>query len=376
MSSQKNILFLHHVSCLGGAESYLLSVIEILDQSHKKHFISQNFGPLTEILRSHDVNCHEVAMRGWRRFKYSFLNLVSVRKIMKYCRERNINFVCCNSYRVSPYAVLTARKLGIPCVSILHDFVPPDKLRKFYFLKSDAIVAVSESIAATIRPYFKKNIFSIYNGLDAKEFEERVKDPQKLRREFGVSEKTKIVGMVANIIPLKGHKLFLDAMEQIFREFDDVKCVIIGESPDESKLNIRDLKIYANQLNIADKVIFTGGRDDVPDLLSAFNILVSASDREAFGRVIIEAMALSIPVVATRCGGPEEIVVDGETGFLVPKADSAAMAACIKSLLLDKNKRGLMGMAGKERLKNIFTPEKTVQQFNRVFEQLMDTITV
>jgi len=94
-------------------------------------------------------------------------------------------------------------------------------------------------------------------------------------------------------------------------------------------------------------------------------------EREAFGRVLIEAMALSIPVVATRCGGPAEIVEDNVTGYLVDSDEPQELAKAVSILLKDEQKRKEMGRKGRSRAEEIFNPENTVSRFNEIFDSLL-----
>jgi glycosyltransferase involved in cell wall biosynthesis len=132
-----------------------------------------------------------------------------------------------------------------------------------------------------------------------------------------------------------------------------------------------DIKVFAAERGLSDRVVFTGARHDVPNLLKSFDVLVHPSHKEAFGRVIMEGMALGVPVVATRCGGPSEIIEDGINGILVPIADDAKMAESVRMLLNDEVKRKLIGSNGPIRIKQYFNIKQTVGQANDLFDQLL-----
>ena len=373
MTAQKNILFIHHVSCLAGAEKYLISVIENLDKKFKCFFICQEPGPLATALENLGVTTHFMKLRAWRKFKNFLANTATVKTLVQYCRENDIHLICSNSYRVTPYAVSAAKKLGIPSVSVIHDFVDNDKLKKFFVFKSSLVIGVSESVCCHIRKDFSGNITHVYNGIDAEKFGSDFSrdDPFRtdaFREEFKISKETKILGMVANFIPLKGHKVFLEAAKIAMQRFEDTVCVIVGDSPDANQLSLKDLQDFADMIGIPDKVIFTGQREDVASIISSFDVLVHPANREAFGRVIIEAMALGVPVVATRSGGPEEIMQHRESGLLAPVNNSKEIAKHIMSLLIDEGRRISFGLKGQERVKQIFTLDKTVKKFNELFD--------
>jgi glycosyltransferase involved in cell wall biosynthesis len=257
-------------------------------------------------------------------------------------------------------------------VTIVQDFVFRHKLWKFNTFVSDLLVAVSNSIAEPIRRYFKKEIITIYNGIDMDALMMATPPEDVLRAQFPVLKAKRIVGMVGQIVPLKRHKLFLESMQEIAKQFDDVMFVVIGDSPDNHKLSLDDLRAYAQKLGISDKVVFTGTRKDVPALLKSFDVLVHPADREPFGRVIMEAMALGVGVVATKSGGPSEIIEDGVSGFLVDVGDKKNIVEKVIMLLKDGHLRQAMGARGQERIRHSFNLKNTVCRFNGLFEKLLD----
>jgi len=370
---QKNILFIHHVSSLGGAERYLCSLIEVLDkEKYKVFFICQEPGPLSEVLAGLGVTVSCMPLGAWRKLPYLMANILTIRDIVDFCKRYHIDLICSNNYRVSSYTVWPAKFLNIPVVTIIQDFVSRHKLWKFNTFVSDALVAVSRAIADPIRLYFKKEITVIYNGTDADALLSSLPPGDSLRSQFPVLKGKRIVGMVANIVPLKRHKLFLESMGEVLAQAENVMLVVIGDSLDPQQLSLDDLKEYAKELKISDQVVFTGSSQDVPALLKSFDILVHPSDREAFGRVVMEAMALGVPVVATASGGPSEIIEEGVSGFLVPVGDKENIVSRVNMLLKDDLLRESMGQKGQERMRQFFNLKDTVGKFGDVLEKLLD----
>ena len=163
----KNILFIHHVSFLGGAERYLLSLIEALDKEYKVFFICQKPGPLSEELLRRGVVVHYMLLRAWRKFPYLVKNILTVKSIVSFCKTHHIDLICSNNYRVTSYAVWPALVLRIPTVTIIQDFVSRHKLWKFNTFQSGSLITVSKSITASLRKHFSREIICIYNGIDA-----------------------------------------------------------------------------------------------------------------------------------------------------------------------------------------------------------------
>ena len=368
-----NILIIHPVSCLAGAEFYLISLVKSLDKKYQCFYLCQEPGPLTEALEKLNVKIIYMRMRAWRRFKYWFLNLLTLRKIIQLCRANKIQLILSNSYRITPYAFFTAKALKVPCLTVIHDIIPTIKIKRFRAFNSDRLIAVSESIRENIKSYgFPKEVHMVYNGIDADGFSQLVKDKERIFREFNIRPDQKIVGIIGSVIPWKGHKVFLQAMKIVAQEFPQAVFFVIGDSPDMNQLTIGELEEFARSLGLQGKVIFTGNRSDIPDLLSAFDVLVSCSEKEAFGRVMIEAMSLKKPVVATDCGGPREIVVNGKTGYLTKVNNIDQTVECVLKLLRDPGLARQMGEEGYRRVKEVFPPDKTVGQFNEIFEELLD----
>ena len=350
----------------------MCSLIEVLDKKYKVFFICQEPGPLSEALIKQGVFVAFMPLPAWRKIRNLMANLLRIKAIIDFCKLHHIDLICSNNYRVSSYAVWPAKFLGIPVVTIIQDFVSRHKLWKFNTFVSDLLVAVSKAIANPISFYFKKEIVTIYNGIDVDALTMSVPLQDILRSEFPVLKGKRVVGMVAQIVPLKRHKLFLESMQEVSERIKDVMFVVIGDSPDSKQLSLNDLRAYVNELNMTDKVIFTGSRPDVPSLLKSFDVLVHPADREPFGRVIMEAMALGVPVVATASGGPSEIIENEKSGFLVNVGDKKSTVEKVLMLLKDSHLREVMGGRGQERIRRCFNLKNTVCHFNEVFEKLLD----
>jgi len=308
---------------------------------------------------------------AWRKIRFLGANIIRIKTIIDFCKENQIDLICSNNYRVSSYAVWPAKFLGIPSVTIVQDFVSRHKLWKFNTFVSDLLVTVSKAVAAPLTSYFKKEVVIIYNGIDREALEASPPTQDILRAEFPLLKGKRVVGMVAQLVPLKRHKLFLEAMQEVSSCVKDVMFVVIGDSPDTQQLSLEDLKAYAQELKMEDKVIFTGSRPDVLSLLKSFDVLVHPADKEPFGRVIMEAMALGVPVVATASGGPSEIIENEQSGFLVNVGDKKIIVEKVVMLLKDSHLREGIGKKGKERISQLFNFKNTVCRFNDVFEKLM-----
>jgi len=175
----------------------------------------------------------------------------------------------------------------------------------------------------------------VYPPVDFARFDRRI-SCQAQRREFGVNDGDKCFAVIGALCEYRGQRIFLKAASRVIQALSHCRAFIIGEVlPGEEEFE-RTLRALASQLGMRDRVVFTGYRSDVPELMQLMDVVVHpALISEPFGRVIIEAMAMRKPVIATVGGGPSEILRDGESGFLVPRADEEALARTIIRVLTD-----------------------------------------
>jgi glycosyltransferase involved in cell wall biosynthesis len=207
----------------------------------------------------------------------------------------------------------------------------------------------------------------IYNGLDLSEYRQTLKN-ESLREELGVVNGTLLVGLIANFnFEIKGHIYFLGAAKKILEKVPDAKFVLVGDGP----LRPRYQEV-ARELNLNNNVYFLGKRTDVPTIISNLDVSVLSSINEGFSNVILESMAASKPVVATKVGGSPEMVTNGVTGYLVPPADSQSMANAIIKLLQNPDEAKTMGAAGRKIVQEKFTVEAMVKSYERLYVSLLE----
>ncbi|MCU0506224.1 MAG: glycosyltransferase [Chloroflexi bacterium] len=195
----------------------------------------------------------------------------------------------------------------------------------------DQLIAVSVAIEEKIRHEERVGapVRLVYNGVDLHRYDHQ--EPCcTLREEYGIEAGAPIVGVVARLEPEKGHRTLLDAWPLVLRRAPDARLLVVGEGS-----LLTELVWQARELGIDRRVVFAGRRDDIPAVTAALDVAALPSYREAQGMVILEAMALSRPVVATNVGGIPEMIEDGVSGLLVPPHDPDALAEAIIRLLVD-----------------------------------------
>jgi glycosyltransferase involved in cell wall biosynthesis len=207
----------------------------------------------------------------------------------------------------------------------------------------------------------------VLNGI-APPDQAKLKRVDEVRRELGVAVDEPLVVCAARLEREKDVATLVGAMAAVVRAVPRARCVVAGTGAQRDELQG---KIGA--AGLADRVRLLGFRNDVHDLMNAGDVFVLPAPAEPFGLVVVEAMALAKPVIATAAGGPMEIVEDGRTGLLVAPGDSGAMAAAITRLLSDPGAASAMGAAGRERFVQHFTADRMARDMIAVYRRVLAT---
>jgi len=236
---------------------------------------------------------------------------------------------------------------------------------RWKYRQVDGFIAASEAIRAMLVEdgIPGDRIHTVHEGIDV----DRVAGvaPANVHAEFWMPTHAPVVGNIGALVPHKGQRYLIDAVPLIMREFPDVRLVIVGEG------ELRPmLEHQIRELHLEKHVILTGFRTDVLALLKGFDVFVMSSVTEGLGTSLLDAMAAARPIVATTAGGIPEVVIDGETGLLVPPRDAHRMAEAIVGLLGRSEERARMGRAGLARVRERFSAERMVGGTLAVYERL------
>ncbi len=208
----------------------------------------------------------------------------------------------------------------------------------------------------------ERRVEVIYNGIAA--VTERVaNEGRAVRAELGLPHDAMVIGSVARLDPVKNLSLLLRAHAFLLASQPRAQVVIVGAG-----LELQALEAETRRLGTSEQVRFVGHRPDARRLMSAFDIYVNCSNYEGVSLTILEAMAAGLPVVATRVGGNPEVVVDRETGILVPGREPAPLADALATLSADPEIRRRMGEAGTSRVEREFSIERMVADYRRAYE--------
>jgi len=261
-------------------------------------------------------------------------DLPYVIRILAYCRNRRIDVVVHNN-AVCAAAIVVSKLLGTPLVVMQRGSEWQSRMMRMLARGVTIGVANSEATRKELSRLGipEQRLRIVYPPVDTQRFNRDI-DGRPLRPEFGVGTGTRCFGIVGQLIRWKGQDTFLRAAHMVLRKVPNALAFVVGEAPEGNNEFEIELKRLAAELGISESVVFTGFRSDTPQVMKMLDVIVHASSLpEPFGRVIVEAMAVGRPVVATGPGGPSEIIRSGDTGFLVEPGDPAAMAERINELL-------------------------------------------
>lgn len=235
-----------------------------------------------------------------------------------------------------------------------------------------SVIAVSEFVRSRLvrLDLPRECVHTVFNGVEPEEFRPGVFDRRDARRGFGIPEESRVVLLVGRFAPNKRHDLLLDAANRIAPRFQDLHVLIVGEVFGDS--HWYDVtKDAIKRLGIGRIVTIQGFQSDARLAYAAADVLVSCSDDEPLARSVIEAMAMSLPVLVTRSGGTSEVVSDGLTGFVVARDDPGALADRMAKLLDDDQLRRRLGEAARQHVEMHLTAERTAAGIMRIYEAVL-----
>ncbi len=236
--------------------------------------------------------------------------------------------------------------------------------------RTDAFVCISEYVREMVRGYGvpEDKLVRIPCGTDVEVEREY---PSSLRRELNLLPETPVIGTTGIWRPNKGFTYFIAACELVLKREPLAQFLLGGRAYGPDASFATSLWMRGQLLRGAGALTYTGYQPEVGRFLSALDVFVLPSDCEPFGQVLIEAMARGLPVVATNTGGAPEIVVHGETGYLVPPRDPMAMAMAINRMLAEPLRRLEMGEAGRERVRRLFDQRGMRTAYQELYARLL-----
>ncbi|MDP2939657.1 MAG: glycosyltransferase [Candidatus Omnitrophota bacterium] len=364
-----NILYVENFGdIIGGGQISLLNLLERLDkEKFEPIVVCPTEGSLVKRLKELNIEVKIIQMKSLKRFNISSF-IKSVLGLRKLIRDRNIDLIHANGSRACLYAGIAAKKKNVPLIWHVRVADSDALLDRFLAKLSTKIIAISNAV--NNRFSWMKNrearVITIYNGIDLRKFNPSL-TKSNIREELNFVQETPLVGTVGRLDWYKGHKYLLKAARIVVDNIPECHFLIVGEGEKRKKL-----ESLTSQLKLNNNVIFTGYRDDIPEILASLDLFVLPSVSEGLGRSIVEAMAMERSVVATNVGGIPEVVQDKLTGILVLRKDTKAMANAIIDLLISKDKANKMGLVGRKRAEVMFDLDTNVKKIQQVYIGLLN----
>jgi lipopolysaccharide heptosyltransferase II len=352
---------------VGGVETGTLDLSRYLVKLGHKSVVVSSGGELAREIEEHGAKHYQLPVN-----KKSIVSILKcVPKLVEIIRKEEIDIIHARSRAPAWAAFLAARKTGKVFITTAHGYYS-----KHFFSYvmgwAKKVICPSNCIARHMVddlgvPY--ERVIIIARSVDISKF--NYASPDKKRRdEFNV-------GIVGRITPLKGHLHFIKAMAKVSRQVSRLKIWIVGDAPSSKESYKEQIQVLVRRLGLWHCTQFLGTQRDIPSVMNHLDLLVLATTtHEAFGRVIIEAQAAGVPVVATQVGGVVDIIDHDKTGILVPAADPQAMAEAVLKVYKDKELARFLAENAYEKVKDKFNVELMAKNTISVYEETLKNFKV
>jgi len=365
----------------GGAEVMLCKIIKAIDEREFETTVItlKSGGDLVPHIRDMGIKVIELGIGDTRSPIAGFFGLWrQLRKIQPDVVQTWLYHADMLGYFAGRLAGVKAVAWNIRCSDMGPDYyrgVVGAIVRLNSFLSKRLEAIVTNSVAGRksheARGFKSSNWQLIPNGFDLDMLRPDPSTRKFVRDELGLADSSRVVGLVARLDPVKGHKTFLRAASKLVEQDDDIHFVVVGEGCVVGEENFDALV----PPNLGKRLIALGKRSDIAKINQAFDVAVSASLTEGFSNTIGEAMACGIPCVVTDAGDNAAIV--GDSGVVVPAGDPQAMASAIHELMgMNSDNRFQLGRQARERIANHYSIAAVARQYSDFYRSLVETVPV
>ena len=257
-------------------------------------------------------------------------------------------------------AVVLSRRVDDPVTDNLWNRV---RFRKL----CDRVVAISDGIYSVLiqAGVPKDRLSMVHSGIDMSQYSEQ-RDRAWFESALGIAQSEIAIGVVAQLIDRKGHAFLMRAMPEILRRFPNCRVLFFGKGPAEG-----DLRKLADDLELGDKLIFAGFREDMPRVYPNLDLLVHPALTEGLGVSLLQAATSGVPIIAAKVGGIPEIVIDGQTGWLIPPSDTQAIETAVLSALGDPEEAKARAQNARAHVQANFSIDQMVEGNLRIYQELL-----
>jgi len=347
---------------VGGVETGTVDLAKYLVAQGHKSVVVSNGGTMVAQLQSDGSKHYTLPVHQ----KNLFTMISCITKLVVIIHKEKIDIVHARSRVPAWIAFFACRRTEAHFLTTCHGYYSSHLFSQVMGW-GKMVIAISEVVGRHMVRDFKtpaENIRVIARSVEVEKFD--------LPRAPKTDKKAFTVVMVGRITPLKGHPYFLKAMARVIHQIPSVKVQIIGDAPSKKQPYKDELVLLTKRLGISGQVEFLGNRQDIPQLLNKADCLVlSTITQEAFGRVIIEAQAAGVPVVATKVGGVTEIIEHEKTGLLVMPKDIEAMSDAVLRILQDHRFSANLVIEAKKKIEARYTLKHMFDATITAYKELM-----
>jgi glycosyltransferase involved in cell wall biosynthesis len=354
----------------GGGERYLELLFERLDRArYRALLICPEPGPFVGRMKERGVETHLVQLAP-------LFNPLALWRLTRLLRRERVTILQTHGARANFYGRIAGRLAGVPVIiSTVHNSLKDYEVRSlrrwlYAFLLRltlplvHRIVCVSEANRRDLTeecPAASAKAYTVYNGVDPSTFPSQL-DRQTVRQKFGITQGPVLV-TIARLTEQKGHRYLIQALPRLLQTWPQLCCMFVGEG------ELRDaLHHMAIDLGVEQACRFMGVREDIADILAAVDVVVLPSLSEGFPFVLLEALAMGCPVVASRVNGIPELIENQKTGLLVSPRDPHALMVAIREVLSNPTAASKMGAEGRAVVRERFTVDRMVANTTAIFD--------
>ncbi len=377
LNKQKTILVLCNSIFVSGAEKSLYDFIAHSKYKHRFILSQQS----NNIALSRHLPCKFFILPYKWFYKtlnpFTFVQLlysliVSAIRLYLIVNKNNVQIIYANTFKSAIFGLLVNFITNTKLICHVRDNAQPSILKNIMIKNSNALISISEHIQRQFPSDLKSN-YLIYGGIDIEKWNNVERIKAEVMENLDLNSSSIIIACIGQLTRWKNQADFIHVANVISAKYHNIHFLIVGDdlSGREKRYKNELLKLVEN-LNLEDKIHFLGQREDLKEVMNSIDILVHPAIDEPFGRVLIEAMALEKPIVAYNCGGPAEIIIDGETGFLVEPYNFQKMAEKTIKLIEDEKICIKMGKAGRQRVVDKFNINRYVKEMEAIFDSLIE----
>jgi glycosyltransferase involved in cell wall biosynthesis len=359
----------------GGTENQFMTLGRRLDRSRfdLEFACLRRWGPFVSELAQLQIPLAEYQVATFR----SVQALAQQAKLARHIARSGIQIVHAYNFYGNVFAIPPARLVAPVVIASIRDRAPyltamQKRVQRYVCQLADCVLVNAEAVKDWLigEGYDASKIVVIHNGVDMTRFDGPPAG-DRIRDELGLPADGPLVTLVSRLTRLKGIEHFLEAAAVLKPRYPAARFLVVGETAPSDRAYLTELTELAAQLGVADRVLFTGLRSDVPAVLGCASVAVMPSLNEALSNVLLESMGAGAPVVATRVGGTPEALIDGKTGLLVEPGDSGAIATAVARLLDDRHLAVRLGKAARELIGAKFSVERMVRSTEQLYMDLL-----